>query len=121
MPTYCYRTKDGRLHELVMSIGEMERRQKPGGVIQLDDGRMAHRDYKAEFASTPEPSSCWPMASDAAGIHPSQIPEYKAEMKKHGVSAEFKSDGRMVFRDRAHRRQCLRALGMHDRNAGYSD
>lgn len=65
--------------------------------------------------------SCWPMASDACGVHPVQIPDQRDEMHKHGVHADHTPDGRVIFNSARHRKKVCEALGYYDRNGGYSD
>lgn len=63
----------------------------------------------------------WPIKSMAAGVHPKQVKEAAAHAEKLGVPTEFLSTGEAVFRDRAHRRQFLKAHRMHDHSGGYGD
>ena len=65
--------------------------------------------------------STYPYASDAAGVDPSQIPEQMAHDTEHGVPTEYTRTGEPIMRDAAHRRDYMRANGLFDRNAGYSD
>ncbi len=64
---------------------------------------------------------CWPMKSWSAGVHPDQVGEAAAHAAKLGVPTSFTPDGDAIFRDRAHRKQFLKAHGMHDKDGGYSD
>lgn len=52
----------------------------------------------------------WPLLSSAAGVHPTQIPEMMRRFPQH----EYAPDGRMIFRDRGHRKRCLKDIGMVD-------
>jgi hypothetical protein len=61
----------------------------------------------------------WPILSDAAGCHPDQIEDYKKHLSDRGVPTDFTPDGRMVFRDRSHRRRVLKAIGYVDRSSYY--
>jgi hypothetical protein len=63
----------------------------------------------------------WPMLSDAAGVHPDQIPEARAELQKQGVDANFAPDGRIEFRSKGHRKVVCEAMGLYDRNGGHGD
>lgn len=63
----------------------------------------------------------WPIYSDAAGCHPSQIDEHRAFDTLHGVPTDYDGSGRPILRDRVHRKKYLRAHGLHDRDAGYGD
>lgn len=67
-------------------------------------------------------SACWPMkGSDALSVIPQRIAKASAADKKNGVPTEYTSEGQPIFRDRAHRREYLRAYGFHDRDGGYGD
>jgi hypothetical protein len=65
--------------------------------------------------------SCWPMKSEALAVHPKQIGAAVEDARKKGVSVDFTKDGRVIFRDRNHRAEYLRAYGYFDRDAGYGD
>jgi hypothetical protein len=55
------------------------------------------------------------------GCHSDQVGEYKAELRKHGVSAEFDRRGSIKWESASHRKRCCEALGLFDRNGGYGD
>lgn len=59
----------------------------------------------------------WPVLSDAAGCHPDQIPEFRQFLSEKGVEANYTPDGRLVMESHDHRKRCLKALGMVDRNS----
>lgn len=67
--------------------------------------------------------STYPMWSDAAGINPDQIPEAVAADRAagfHGI--EYHPDtGAVKFPDRSTRKRYCEAIGLYDRNGGYSD
>lgn len=124
MPTYLYRKDDGSLVEMVMTVAEMERRQRKDMTIRLDDGSIGTRDISAEVMGTAwhAPDRMWPIRSDAAGCHPSQVDEYQTAAASMGVPTEWdRSTGQAIFRSREHRRQLLRAWGWHDKSGGYGD
>lgn len=66
-------------------------------------------------------SATYPMKSDAAGIHPSQIPEAREHFAKMGIKVDYTRDGRAIFESPGHRKQVCEAMGLYDRNGGYSD
>lgn len=68
-----------------------------------------------------KPNNNWPMLSDAAGVHPDQIPDAQREAKDLGVPISFHPDGRAVFTSARHRKEYCEAIGLYDRNAGYGD
>jgi len=61
----------------------------------------------------------WPILSESAGVHPSQIQEAKEFNRQHGLSVDYTPDGRPEFRDAAHRAKFLKAWKMVDRS-GYN-
>ena len=54
-------------------------------------------------------------------VHPSQVAEAEADAKAKGVPTSFLGDGRPVFTSRGHRREYLKAYGVHDNQGGYGD
>jgi len=114
---YCYkRETDGLIVERRLSMNRRAPRS-----IRCKDGVKAVRCFQAEVMSRDSDRGQgighWPIVSEAAGVHPSQI----REARKAAPSAEFTKDGAAIFRSRAHRNQCLREFGMFDRDAGYGD
>lgn len=126
MPQYQFQTEDGEIVELTMSFSDFDNRVRDGH-ITLDDGRVATSFFGNWGASKRHRSvaTCpgnYPMVSYAAGVHPSQIAEQQAVLKAEGVrNTHFTKDGDPVFEDRSHRREYCEALGLFDRNGGYSD
>ena len=122
MPTYCYRREDtDEVIELSMTVAEMEARQDGADAIKLDDGVLAYRHYGAEIVRA-DGARGWPLASDAAGVHPGQAKEAYEESVKRGVPTQFDlKTGCAIFEDRAHRKNYCRAFGYHDRDGGYGD
>jgi len=63
----------------------------------------------------------WPMHSYAAAVHPSQVPEAEAHARSIGIPTSFDKEGEAVFTDPKHRKRYCEAVGLYDRNGGYSD
>jgi hypothetical protein len=64
----------------------------------------------------------WPLVSNSAAIHPSQIGEMNKILARKGVKqTEHDAFGRPVFTDQKHRSTYLRARGFADLDAGYRD
>jgi len=61
------------------------------------------------------------MYSDAAGVAPSQVREAEEHARKIGIPTSFLKDGRAIFEGPAHRKTYCEAVGLFDRNGGYSD
>lgn len=118
MPTYSFTTELGETVERFMSVAQYERKVRDG--VMVEDGVVLTRNLVADLPGGHLPS-CWPMTSTAAGVHPDEIKKYKDEAACAGVSVDFTRDGDAIFRDRKHRKDCLKLWGMRDRNGGYGD
>lgn len=117
MPIYIYKCPAcGATKEIAKPMSESDSPE-----LCDEDGFVMNRDLHAEQCGTKDTPGNWPQHSDAAGVAESQIVEASREMARAGCPTEFDSQGRAVFRDRAHRKKALRAIGMFDRNAGFSD
>lgn len=114
MPTYCYRTDDGRTIERRYPIGKA-----PDSILR--GGQVAWRDFQAEHGKRRAVASPWPLHSYACAVRPEEIPGAQANLASKGVQADFDSNGLMIFESRSHRRKVCQALGLVDRDGGYSD
>jgi len=124
MPTYIFTTEAGENIERTMTVAEMERcRRGENYLLSGDDRRLGFvkRDIAAEHRGMSSCPGAWPLKSDGAGVHPSQIKEHQEQLKSLGISTDFTTDGRAIFRDRAHRRAHCEAIGAYDRDGGYGD
>jgi len=119
---YCFRDKKtGMATEKHWTVAELEKRTRQDGSFVDNDGVIWDRDYETELGVV---SGCsnWPMKSDAAGVHPSQIKEASENAARKGVPTRFDSQtGQAIFESRGHRQKYLKAHGLRDRNAGYGD
>lgn len=77
-----------------------------------EDGELRWHDYPAEC----QPRSGWPLLSDGAAVHPSQISEAREAASKSGVPTEFTRDGRPILTSLRHQERYLRSRGLfnHD-------
>ena len=116
MPTYCYKCLAcGHKQEVVKLLAKVKRLE----LCPIDSFAMV-RDYQAERGFH-NPGN-WPMESNAAGVAASQAVEAMQEATKMGIPTEFnKETGDAIFTSRKHRKDYCRAIGLHDRNGGYSD
>lgn len=118
MPTYVYSTRDrSRSEEFYFPLGKAPKRVKDR------DGTHLYRDIAAEHSEQPNVRcSNWPMKSYALGVNPAQCAQAEAEALALGVPTRFdRSTGDALLESPSHRRKLARALGLHDRNAGFSD
>jgi len=128
-PFYCYKREDnGKVVTVAMTMKKMAMRQN-GDRIRLtaqedrEDGPgMAVRDYPSEHGrSGRRMHKTFPMLSDAAGVAPHQAKEAEEHSRRIGIPTEFTRDGRARFTDARHRKRYCEAVGLYDRNGGYSD
>lgn len=116
MPRYCFTTFHGDLtieHRISLECEIPE-------IVVLSTGEAAYRDFRAEWTNRNFCGDLYPRASDAAGIHPSQIKRAMEADKKAGVQARYLPDGRVVFESRKHEKAFLEAHGIYHRNSyGY--
>ncbi len=112
---YCYRCPEcGKLFERRLAMSEHDVPQK------CECGAVARRDYVAEHGGQRSGQKGWPMESEAAGVHPSQIGEARKLIRdKGGVDCQFTSEGNPIFTSMEHRRKCLHAMGYEDKLAYY--
>lgn len=114
---YCFEcTKCGNTTEVVR---DADSRNNPVrcGSCKAHMERSLTREHGG-FSNTP---GNWPMESDAAGVHESQIADAEEHSRKVGIPTHFTLDGKAVFESRSHRRRYLRKIGLFDRSGGYSD
>lgn len=113
MPHYVYECAKGHATHLFVPVEDYSR-------ITLCDkcGDQAERVYGQTMINT---GRGYPMLSDAAGVNPSQIKAEQRFLESRGVKTEFTRDGAAIFRDRKHRKEHLRAVGMFDKSGGYGD
>lgn len=114
MPVYCYSTEAGDTVELFYPMGEAPRTIRR-------DGATFYRDIVAEhsgFRSTP---GNWPLRSDAAGVHPSQVRDAENQAKALGVPTRFDREGSAIFESQQHRKAYCEAVGLYDKDGGYGD
>ena len=81
---------------------------------------VMHRDYKADFGRQ-RFADIWPMASYAAGVSPSEVPDLQKFDAEHGVPTNYTDDGDPIFTSPRHRKKYCEAHKLFDRNAGYGD
>ena len=82
-------------------------------------GKCYMRNIPAEWDGRHD-ADPYPKLSDALGVLGSQASEASKHLHEQGVPTEFTSDGRCVVRSNSHQNRIMEALGMHDRDACYS-
>lgn len=117
MPTYDYICECGATLSRVLPMSQCD-----ATMSCTRCGKRMQRDYATEQAGNKgKRTKTWPMKSDAAGVHPSQIASETERAGKMGIPTEFTPDGRAIFTGPKHRQRYCEAIGMFDRNGGYSD
>lgn len=119
MPRYEFIAGDGEIVELFMSFAEHQRRVKD------DKIRIGSRTFRTHWAGKTSISTVpanYPMVCTAAGVHPDQIKEHMEHLRQKGCGqVNHTKHGDLVFESKGQRKKVLEALGMFDRNGGYSD
>jgi len=116
MPLYCYKCPEcGATKEVSKPMSQSHTQETCD-----EDGSVMGRDFGAERHGVKNQDG-WPMASYAAGVDPSEVPEIKEFDKKHGVPTNYNEDGDPIFTSQKHRKNYCHAHGLYDRNAGYGD
>ena len=115
MRTYCFKCVCGDLAEENRLIAE---RKKP---MLCKCGKKIQRDFAGEQCGRRNTPGTYRMESYAAGIDPSEIPEFRKIDAAGGVPTDYSNDGDPIFTSAKHRRKYCRVHKIHDRNAGYSD
>jgi hypothetical protein len=117
---YEFITEDGEVVEVAMPFAEHDRRVK-NDTITLDDGRKARTYWAGKSKISTVPSN-YPMVSSAAGVHPAQIKEHMEHLRKMGCGqVNHTKDGDVIFESKSQRKKVCEALGLYDRNGGFSD
>ncbi len=57
----------------------------------------------------------WPIVSDGAAVHPSQVKEFTEFAKSKGTPVEYRPTGEPVFTSHKHQRQALHDRGLHNK------
>jgi hypothetical protein len=116
--TYCYTCPASHTTERTFRHAEDRSRW----IRCPDCGRRSRRDIAADFKGQ-SVEQVWeePLISNAAGIHPSQISEFREMSKKAGCPTEFTETGAAILTSRGHRRAFMKFRQMHDNDGGYGD
>ena len=91
------------------------------GVMCSHEGECTKEAEPPERFNAIAAPGLWPQKSEAAGCHPDQVEEMTKAMADCGVPTEFEKDGDPYFRDKTHRKQALKVLGLKDKDACYRD
>ena len=114
---------NNKVHEIEMSLSEMsdwvDNEDIRAREIELPNGKKALRSIALEAVGFSHTPSNWPMVSEAAGCHPSQIRESQEYLAKKGIHTDYTKDGNPIFKSEKHKAQVCRAFGLYDKNAGY--
>lgn len=110
--------------------GQIRYLQHGGVEYYIDGKKVSKEEHDAAFppkelgGSGPYANPLWAggaWVSDALMVHPSQRQEAIEWSKKVGVPTHYREDGTPEVLDRNHRKQLLKAHGMHDNRGGYGD
>lgn len=113
VPTYCYKTEQGRMAELFWPIGKAPK-------TMTIDGKVAHRDYRAEHPIQHH-ADLYPKTSSSCGVSKSQIKQAEAHSRKVGVPTHYNERGDPMFTSRTHQNDFLKATGRRNNDPGWGD
>jgi hypothetical protein len=120
MPMYEFRKESGEVVEVFLSFEQFDKRVKNGQIV-LDDGEKATYDWQQHSKMQSLPAN-YPMVCTAAGVHPGQIKEHMEHLRQQGCGqVNHTKDGDIIFESKGQRKKVCEALGLFDRQAGYSD
>jgi hypothetical protein len=128
---YLYRIRGTDQYvEVGMTILDRNEREQNGFLV-LPDGTEAKRAVQEEILlergcqktkRRRNATAKWPMESEAAGVHPSQVEEVRSFIKDRGlIGTTVKDNGNIVWDGKRARKEYCESAGLYDRNAGYSD
>lgn len=116
MPIYAFKCEScGQYTEEHRCMADSSKPKK------CDCGQPMDRDIPSEMGQYRQTPGNWPMASDAAGVNPDQAQEAMAHAASIGIPTQFDNEGRAIFNNARHRKAYCEAIGLYDRNGGYSD
>lgn len=115
MPLYTYKTTAGDTITEFFHAGERPE------TVTMPDGEIAYYDFvatmKPSAANESRKHGSWPMKSDAAGIHTSQIDEMVKYGARRGVDLKYdRKTGQAIYDSQRHQDQCLKVLGMKNKS-----
>lgn len=100
--------------------------QDTRGLSDADRSSIKSLLFARPTPSTNKPSrrtsaGLWvkPFASDALGVNPVQIDQARAEMRKHGIAAEYDSQGRFVATSEKNMHDVAKVRGIRTGRDGY--
>ena len=92
-----------------------------GGTIHVAKCLLCEMFAACAVSTVSNSPKCWPMVSDALGVHVNQIEKANARNKRMGVNVVYNRKGQAVIPDRGERKRLLKIEGFHDNNGGYGD
>jgi len=117
MPEYGY--KCDACEATAVLVRRVDQRNRTFLCPACPSGRMRRSvilDMLDAPPAVPAPAGCWPQESYAAGVQPQQVAEARRRFPRHEFNPKT---GAMVFQSAAHRRKCLKDIGMRDLNSYY--
>ena len=116
MSTFLFKNPvDGSIHEWYGSYREVPKQISVDGIV-------FKRDEVAEMKGQhAKPEDLWPLESNALGVHRSDVPAYEKFARDNGVPTKFTPDGKVIFRNKGHRKAYAELVGATDFDGGYGD
>jgi hypothetical protein len=112
MPTYCFRCECGKGFEEIREVA------RAGEPAWCECGKSADRDWQAEHAYCPN-DKAWRnlLWSDACGVSSGGLAAAKAKNPDHIFRRTPEGTYQRGFKSARHRKQCLKSLGLVDRDS----
>ncbi len=117
MPTYCYRSKSGKVLELMLPMSEaLEKISHNGVILERDLCTELKRGGPNIMRTSAKPNRLWPKKSVSAGIGAKQVgpdgrykdPEARARFPHH----RFDKSGKAVYNSMKELRRHTKDVGL---------
>ena len=120
MPVYVFQLrKSNRIIERVLTVKQLTSCMRSDGGYTLPEG-VADQNYSLKINS--HMPQCWPLKSDAAGVHPKQVKAAEEDARRAGINLNFDhKTGQAIFESRGQRSAYLKHRKMYDHDGGYGD
>ena len=95
--------------------------KKCDGTIHNGECKLCEMFAAAQPAGGAAPSIWQDFTSLALKVHPKQVEQANARLKRHSIVGAYDKQGVPHIPDRGNHRKLLRLEGFHDNHAGYGD
>lgn len=113
MPNYCFEAKNGEVVHRIFRMKECPRSITVDGRAFNKNIVCIHSDARPAIGKAK-----WPICSESAAVHPSQIAEAIEFNKQRGCPTDFDRHGRPEWRDAGHKKRFLRVNRFFEKGPG---